>query len=147
MKKQYYFSIVKLVMSVNVQRSRRCSEARKCAQAHLPQTQCNVPEPIPTIASPVNERKNKFLSSRKFFWSEGAGLACTSSNTANPPPKPSRLGARTFTSVQWKFDAARATVERRAINIFYDFPISAKSCSAHEIFFSFFWSQQMEFKK
>ena len=73
------------------QRSRRCSEARKCAQAHLPQTHCNVPEPNPTIASPVTERKNKFSSSRKFFWSGEAkaqDLRCTHSDTTDPPPKP-----------------------------------------------------------
>ena len=67
------------------QRSRRCSEARKCATAHLPKTQCNVPEPILKLASPVTERKNKFSSSRKFFWSKGAGLACTPFNRNQLP--------------------------------------------------------------
>ena len=61
---------------------------------------CNVPEPNPKLASPVTERKNKFSSSRKFFWSEGAGLAMHPLKHNQPSSETNWLGARAFTSVR-----------------------------------------------
>ena len=76
------------------QRSRRCSEARKCAKAQLPQTQCNVPEPNPTLASPVTESETARKIAQAIFVtdSEGAGLASHPLQHNRPLPRPAGSG-------------------------------------------------------
>ena len=58
-----------------------------------------------------------FIFTKIFLERRRRTCVAPQSDTTHPPPKTSRLGARTLASVQRELDAARAPVVRRAINI------------------------------